>query len=97
MAERTEHTWAVDGISEGIARIEEDGQRMLSIPLHQLPAGVTEGQLLRVSRSAQSGPEAMVVTIDHAGTAAALRASKATTAGAMEDSRKHDPGGDVAL
>ena len=97
MAERTEHTWAVDAISEGVARVEEDGKRMLSIPLHLLPAGVTEGQLLRVSRSAKAGPESLVIAIDHAGTAAALRVSKATTTAAMDDSKQHDSGGDVAL
>lgn len=96
MTERTEHSWAVDSISEGTARVEEDGQRMLSIPTHLLPAGVTEGQLLRVSRSSHTG---LVVTIaiDHAGAAAALRVSKATTTAAMENSKKHDAGGDVAL
>lgn len=99
MTERTEHSWSVDGIEEGVARIEEDGERMLQIPLHLLPAGAAEGQLLRVTRSSGSGPESIVVTIaiDHAATTVSLRKSKATTAQAMAASKKRDPGGDVAL
>lgn len=99
MTERTEHRWSVDGIEEGVARIEEDGERMLHIPWHLLPAGVMEGQLLRVTRSSASGPESIVVTIaiDHAATAESLRKSKATTAQAMAESKKRDAGGDVAL
>ncbi|MEP7002002.1 MAG: DUF3006 domain-containing protein [bacterium] len=99
MTEHTNHRWAVDSIDEGIARIEEDGERMITIPRHLLPDGVTAGQLLRVSRSSPSGPESLVLTIeiDRAGAAKSLRTSKATMAQAMDESKTRDPGGDVAL
>jgi hypothetical protein len=99
MTDTKDHIWAVDSIEESLARIEEDGAQMLAIPRHLLPDGVTEGQLLRVSRSAPSGPESVVVTIaiDHAATVKALRKSKATTAQAMDVSKSRDSGGDVAL
>lgn len=99
MTERTEHSWSVDGIEEGVARIEEDGERMLQIPLHLLPDRVAEGQLLRVTRSSASGPESVVITIaiDHAATTESLNKSSATMAQAMAESKKRDPGGDVAL
>ena len=98
MTERTEHSWSVDGIDEGIARIE-DGERMLQIPRYLLPAEATEGQLLRVTRSSASTPESIVVTIaiDRAATTQSLRKSRATMAQAMKESKKRDPGGDVAL
>ena len=99
MSERTEHSWSVDGIEEGIVRIEEDGERMLSIPQHLLPAGAREGQLLRVTRAFASGSDSVVVTIalDHAATTAALRKSQATMSQAMTESAPRDPGGDVIL
>jgi hypothetical protein len=99
MTKRTEHRWAVDGIEEEVARIEEDGARMLSIPRHLLPPGVTEGQLLNVTRVPGSviGAVVITITIDESGTAAALARSKATTAQAMAASKKHDPGGNVSF
>ncbi|MEO8621761.1 MAG: hypothetical protein ABI625_11900 [bacterium] len=99
MTDHASHRWAVDSIDEDVARIEEDGERIISIPRHLLPAGVTAGQLLRVCRSSQSGPESIALTIeiDHAGAAKSLRSSKATMAQAMDESKARDPGGDVAL
>jgi hypothetical protein len=99
MTERAAHIWSVDGISEGIVRIEEDGARLLHIPRHLLPSGVTEGQLLTVFCSSASGPESIVVTIsiDRAATAESMETSKARMAQAMAESKKLDSGGDVAL
>lgn len=99
MTETTVHRWAVDSIEEGLVRVEEDGERMLTIPSHLLPGDVTEGQLLRVTRAAGADPGTVVVTIsiDAAGTEKAHRISKATTADAMAESQKRDRGGDVSL
>ena len=93
------HSWSIDSIEEGMARIEDDGGRMLTVPVAMLPAGAKEGQLLRVTLSERTGGEAVAtsITIDHAATAAALRKSAATTAEAMKNSAKRDPGGDVIL
>src|SRR6476646_6593389 len=49
MARSNTHRWAVDGISDGMARVEEDGERMITVPAYLLPAGVREGQVLQVT------------------------------------------------
>ena len=92
------HKWIVDGIEEGMARIEVDGKRIITVPAYLLPDGATEGQILTVSRSAgTAGSVQITVKNDSAATAAALAASTARTQGAMTESRKRDPGGDVSL
>lgn len=95
----TGHSWSIDSIEEGMARIEEDGGRMLTVPVTMLPVGAKEGQLLRVVFSSEAGQDSVPrsITIDHAATEAALRKSAATTAEAMKHSARRDPGGDVAL
>jgi len=97
MTEPTTHRWAVDSIHENVVRIEEDGERMISIERHLLPAGVTEGQLLRVTRAPDREAKVLTIAIDEAGTAKAHRKSAETTAAAMKESKKKDRGGDVAL
>jgi hypothetical protein len=99
MEERSEHMWAVDGIEEGVARVEEDGDRMLTIPLHLLPAGVKEGQLLHVTRtsSADQGSVHLSIAVDWEATDTAVRDSKAQTTEMLSESRKRDHGGDVSL
>ena len=96
MAEQ-KHVWRIDGIEEGIARIEEDGERMINLPRHLLPAGAREGQRLRVTRTAGKGIVTLTVAIDEKGTAAELARSKAQTAATLAQSRKRDPGGNVSL
>ena len=34
------HRWTVDGIEEDSARVEEDGARMITVPLYLLPSAV---------------------------------------------------------
>ena len=98
-AKQPEHRWAVDGIEESIARIEEDGVRMIAVPVHLLPPGVREGQLLRVTAATGAQPDTLVVTValDVAGTNAALEKSRRTIAEASKTSKRRDPGGDVSL
>jgi hypothetical protein len=97
MSKSDQHLWAIDGIEEGVARVEEDGKRMLAIPRFLLPSNAREGQLLRVTRTESKGLLTLTVGVDEQATAAALEKSKATTAAAMAASKKHDPGGDVVL
>ncbi|MBA3671651.1 MAG: DUF3006 domain-containing protein [Gemmatimonadaceae bacterium] len=94
-----EHRWVVDGIEEGIARIEENGERLLTMPRHMLPAGVREGTVLRVrvATSHDGGTVGISFTIDAKAEAAALDRSRKTVAEAKAASRKRDPGGDVVL
>ena len=99
MAKRTEHRWAVEGIEEGIARIEEDGERMISVPVHLLPPGTKAGQLLRMTGDAGdlAGAAGCTIVLDEAGTLAAQRQSKAFVDATLAESKKRDPGGDVSL
>jgi hypothetical protein len=98
MAQRTEHRWVVDGIEEGMARVEEDGERMITLPAYLLPAGAAEGQILRVTRGAeQKESVSVLISFDVQATERAMAQSKAKMARTMEASRKRDPGGDVAL
>jgi hypothetical protein len=93
------HRWAIDAIEEGMARIEEDGERMITVPVYLLPAGVGEGQILDVTTAVGKEKGTLVVTVaaDEAATAESRAKSKATMARAMAQSRKRDRGGDVAL
>jgi DUF3006 family protein len=99
MTRRSAHRWAVDGISEGMARIEEDGERMITVPVYLLPAAVREGQVLRVTSAPGEERGTLIVTVetDEQAEAESLAKSKATVARASAQSRKRDPGGDVAL
>ncbi|MEO5815835.1 MAG: DUF3006 domain-containing protein [Gemmatimonadaceae bacterium] len=97
MTEPTMHRWAVDSIQEGVARVEEDGERMISVPANLLPPGVSEGQLLRVTRAPDSEARVLTIVADPEGTAKAHRRSSGTTAAAMAESKKQDRGGDVSL
>ena len=99
MTRRTSHRWAVDAIEEGMARIEEDGERMITVPVYLLPAGVSEGQVFDVTTAVGKAKGTLVVTVaaDEAATAESVAKSKATMARAMAQSRKRDRGGDVAL
>jgi hypothetical protein len=99
MTKDVEHTWTVDSIEAGIARVEEDGERIISIPAYLLPSGVTEGQLLRVTRApgADNRSVGFTIVVDAPATKEAMRKSKSIMAEAMDESTKRDPGGNVAL
>jgi hypothetical protein len=98
MARPRTEIWRIDGIEEGVARIEQDGGEMISLPASLLPAGAKEGQRLTVTRTA-AGKQGvtLAITIDAEGTAAELARSARQTAAALARSRKRDPGGNVAL
>jgi hypothetical protein len=93
------HRWAIDGIEEGMARVEEDGARTITVPAYLLPPGAKDGDILRVTRAAgrEQGTVTLTIAVDEQATSEALARSKATTARAAAESRKRDPGGDVAL
>ena len=95
----SDHTWSVDSIEEGVARVEEDGKHVFTLPSHVLPAGTIEGQILRVTRKTAPNGDPIVIhiAIDTAATAAALETSARKTAQIAAQSRKSDRGGDVSL
>ena len=57
-----EQRWVVDAVAEGVARVEVDGDRVVSVPAWLLPAGASEGDVLRVTREREGGRA--VVTIE---------------------------------
>jgi Protein of unknown function (DUF3006) len=97
MAPRT-HIWRIDGIEEGVARIEQDGGEMITLPVSLLPSGAKEGHQLAVTRTTDGRRGlTLSIAIDAEGTSAELASSARQTAAALARSRKRDPGGNVAL
>lgn len=89
--------WVVDGIEEGVARIEEEGKAVIMVPAWLLPAGVREGQVLRVTCTGTARLATTVVEVDEEATDAALARSREQVERIARASRARDPGGDVAL
>jgi DUF3006 family protein len=42
-------TWVIDRIESGVASVEVDGDRVITIPSGMLPRGAAEGDVLRVT------------------------------------------------
>jgi len=90
--------WIIDGIEDEVARLEMEGERMVTLPRALLPAAARDGLVLRVRREPE-GRDRVTITIeiDREATEAARRTSKAQVAALETESRKKDAGGDVAL
>lgn len=83
--------WTIDSIEEGVAAIEvDDGARLIHLPLAALPAGVAEGDVLRVERDG----ERIVIERDTEAREAALRRSAEQT---KARPNPKDPGGPIRL
>ena len=84
--------WVVDSIDEGIATVEEDGERVVRVPRWMLPDGAREGSMLSVRR--ERGDEGVVLRIelDARGEREALERSRRQV-----QSGTGDEGGDVVL
>jgi DUF3006 family protein len=91
--------WVVDAIEERVASIEVDGDKMITVPLATLPAGVKQGHVLGVRREmSPDGKRAtLTIEIDEVATKEALAASAAQVESIRRQSAKRDPGGDVTL
>lgn len=98
MERQTDHVWAVDELDEDVARIIEDGARLILLPRYLLPPGVAEGQLLVVSRGQERGGSVQItVELDETATQRAKVRTGRALARALAASRKRDAGGDVSL
>jgi hypothetical protein len=84
--------WVVDSIGEGIATVEEDGERILRVPRWMLPDDAREGSVLSVTREAHDGDVALRIGPDAEGEAAALERSRRQV-----ERETGDEGGDIAL
>lgn len=90
----TRHHWMIDSIEEGMAAVEEDGGRMVRIPLWLLPAGVREGEILSVAREEESDVAVLTIRRDPEATERAMERSRAQVEGTP---RGNDPGGHIVL
>jgi hypothetical protein len=91
----TRRTWTVDSIEEGMAALEEEGGRVLRLPLWLLPEGVREGEVLTVSRVEDGrGGVVLTVRVDREATERALRRSREQL---ERTPPGNDPGGDIVL
>lgn len=72
---REHHVWTIDSIGEDVARIEVDGDRVVTLPAWLLPAGTAEGDVLRVSHQREVARSVLVIDRDHAATRLANRRS----------------------
>ncbi|MEO8562346.1 MAG: hypothetical protein ABI601_09750 [bacterium] len=98
MSSQIDHLWAVDELDDDVARIIEDGARMMFMPRYLLPPGVSEGQMLSVSRSEEPGGSVQItVAFDETATRSARAGTGNALARALAASRKQDSGGDVSL
>ena len=95
--EPSTHRWVIDAIEEGIARMEQDGGAMVTLPAWLLPAGATERQILTVTRSATRDTATLTITVDAGATSKALAASNSEVDNMKKASKTGDAGGDVAL
>ena len=83
--------WTIDSIEEGVAAVEvDDGARLIHVPLAALPAGVGDGDVLRVTRDGAR----IVIERDDAARDAALERSRAQT---KARPNPRDPGGPIRL
>jgi hypothetical protein len=85
--------WVVDSVEEGIAAVEEDGARMLHVPVSLLPAAAREGDVLRVSRRHEGAAVSLRIEVDRAATEEALGRSREQ----VSRLSRNDPGGDIVL
>lgn len=93
--EARRRTWIVDSIDEGLAAVEEDGGRIVHLPLWVLPDGVHEGDVLRVWRenTLPEGSATLRIETDRDATTTARRRAQEQ----LDRLAARDPGGDIAL
>ena len=98
MERQVEHLWSVDELDDDVARVIEDGARVMLLPRYLLPPGVTEGQMLSISRGEERGGSVQItVALDEKATRSARLGTGNVLARALAASRKMDAGGDVSL
>lgn len=94
MMTRQRHVWVVDGIAEEVARVEVDGERVVTIPAWVLPADVREGDVLRVSHQREQHRSVMMIERDPLATRRATERSERQLARMPPTP---GPGGDIVL
>ncbi len=72
---RQHHRWTIDAIEEGVARLEVDGELMVSVPAWILPADAAAGDVLRVEHEREGERSRLTITRDEEETRLAWEAS----------------------
>lgn len=88
------HRWIVDSVDDDFARVEVDGERVVTVPLWLLPADAREGDVFRVEHRRTPTESALVLERDVEERERGLERSRRQVAGIPLD---HGPKGDVAL
>ncbi len=91
---RQHYSWTIDAIADDVARVELDGDRMVTVPSWILPSAAVEGDVLRVSHQREDGRSVIVIDHDPDATRAALQRSARQLADMPLD---HGPTGDIVL
>lgn len=76
--------WVIDAIEEGMASVEVEDGKMITIPRAALPKGAKPGDVITLD-------------VDRAATKQAVVESAAQVAKGREASKRRDKGGDIAL
>ncbi len=92
MTDRVE-TWIVDRIEGERAVLERALHETCTLPLGLLPAGVREGDALRVTMRAEGGGTTLTFVRDDAET----RRRAAEARALLDQVKGRDPGGDIRL
>lgn len=92
------HRWTVDALDDAVARVEEDGERVLTLSRWMLPPAALEGDVLTVVIRPGGRPRVTLeVAVDRNATRAAHTRSTEQVDEIRRLSGKRDRGGSVEL
>ena len=84
--------WIIDGIEGEFVRVETADAQIVVIPRNLFPSDVKEGDLLRLSITAESSYSRIEFLVDHEATQARLEEMQK-----LRDSLRAGPSGDLKL
>lgn len=84
---RQHHLWTIDAIEEDAARIEVDGDRIVTLPIWLLPADAGPGEVLRVTHDREADRSTLTIVRDEEATRLAYEES-------ARQVERMQPGGD---
>ena len=89
------HRWVVDGVEEHSARVEIDGDEVITLPRWLLPEGAADGDVLTVEHERKRGGSRLTIVTDRASTTEAMRKSAEQVR--KTDGKSKDAGGEIEL